>query len=145
MPCIHLTWSFPPRSPPGLPSVSPPALSLRGGSKTKVAWTEEEEEELRSLFLEQRDSEGAGSLQLQCYGVLVRGSALSDPAVPSLSLSLCLCLPPSLPLSLSLSPVPDPVEALLPLLGATRSRRQVVLQLVHMGLVESAKQLKKHK
>uniref|UniRef100_A0A8C5FJQ4 Timeless circadian clock n=1 Tax=Gadus morhua TaxID=8049 RepID=A0A8C5FJQ4_GADMO len=39
--------------------------------------------------------------------------------------------------------VPDPVEALLPLLGATRSRRQVVLQLVHMGLVESAKQLKK--
>uniref|UniRef100_A0A8C5C6J6 Timeless circadian clock n=1 Tax=Gadus morhua TaxID=8049 RepID=A0A8C5C6J6_GADMO len=69
-----------------------------GGSKTKVAWTEEEEEELRSLFLEQRDSEGA---------------------------------------------VPDPVEALLPLLGATRSRRQVVLQLVHMGLVESAKQLKK--
>ncbi|CAL8401457.1 unnamed protein product [Arctogadus glacialis] len=68
------------------------------GSKTKVAWTEEEEEELRSLFLEQRDSEA-----------------------------------------------PDPVEALLPLLGATRSRRQVVLQLVHMGLVESAKQLKKHK
>ncbi|CAL8339436.1 unnamed protein product [Merluccius merluccius] len=70
----------------------------RGGSK-KVAWTEEEEEELRTLYLEHCDSE-----------------------------------------------VPDIVETLLPLLSSgLRTRRQVVVQLVHMGLVDSAKQLKKQK
>uniref|UniRef100_UPI003AAC0EDC protein timeless homolog isoform X1 n=1 Tax=Centroberyx gerrardi TaxID=166262 RepID=UPI003AAC0EDC len=44
------------------------------------------------------------------------------------------------------SEVPDIVETLLPLLSnSTRTRRQVVIQLVHMGLVDSAKDLKKQK
>ncbi|XP_034389135.1 protein timeless homolog [Cyclopterus lumpus] len=43
------------------------------------------------------------------------------------------------------SEVPDIVETLLPLLNSTRTRRQVVTQLVHMGLVENAKALKKQK
>ncbi|KAM9361460.1 protein timeless homolog [Symphorus nematophorus] len=44
------------------------------------------------------------------------------------------------------SEVPDIVETLLPLLSnSTRTRRQVVTQLVHMGLVDSAKELKKQK
>ncbi|KAM3877879.1 protein timeless homolog [Diretmus argenteus] len=69
------------------------------GSKNKATWTEEEEEELRKLYDEHRDSE-----------------------------------------------VPDIVETLLPLLSnTTRTRRQVVIQLVHMGLVNSAKELKKKK
>lgn len=42
--------------------------------------------------------------------------------------------------------VPDIVETLLPLLSnGNRTRRQVVTQLVHMGLVDSAKELKKQK
>ncbi|KAM8866975.1 protein timeless homolog isoform 2-T2 [Synchiropus picturatus] len=44
------------------------------------------------------------------------------------------------------SDVPDIVETLLPLLSnSNRNRRQVVVQLVHMGLVESSKELKKQK
>ncbi|KAM3621383.1 uncharacterized protein V6R79_010566 [Siganus canaliculatus] len=44
------------------------------------------------------------------------------------------------------SEVPDIVETLLPLLSnSTRTRRQVVTQLVHMGLVSNAKELKKPK
>uniref|UniRef100_A0A3Q2YR43 Timeless circadian clock n=1 Tax=Hippocampus comes TaxID=109280 RepID=A0A3Q2YR43_HIPCM len=44
------------------------------------------------------------------------------------------------------SEVPDIVETLLPLLSnSTRTRRQVVTQLVRMGLVNSAKELKKPK
>ncbi|XP_062255221.1 protein timeless homolog isoform X1 [Platichthys flesus] len=44
------------------------------------------------------------------------------------------------------SEVPDIVETLLPLLsGSTRNRRQVVTQLVRMGLVDNAKELKKQK
>ncbi|KAJ3603409.1 hypothetical protein NHX12_031151 [Muraenolepis orangiensis] len=73
--------------------------TTRDDSKKKVAWTEEEEEELRALYMEHCDSE-----------------------------------------------VPDVVETLLPLLSSsTRTRRQVVVQLVHMGLVNSAKLLKKRK
>lgn len=42
--------------------------------------------------------------------------------------------------------VPDIVETLLPLLSnSNRTRRQVVTQLVHMGLVDNAKELKKQK
>uniref|UniRef100_A0A3P8SMH7 Timeless circadian clock n=1 Tax=Amphiprion percula TaxID=161767 RepID=A0A3P8SMH7_AMPPE len=63
----------------------------------KPTWTEEEEEELRKLYEEHRDSE-----------------------------------------------VPDIVETLLPLLSnSNRNRRQVVTQLVRMGLVDNAKELKK--
>ncbi|XP_036958172.1 protein timeless homolog [Acanthopagrus latus] len=44
------------------------------------------------------------------------------------------------------SGVPDIVETLLPLLSnSNRTRRQVVTQLVHMGLVDNAKELKKQK
>ncbi|XP_060898705.1 protein timeless homolog [Labrus mixtus] len=44
------------------------------------------------------------------------------------------------------SEVPDIVETLLPLLSnSSRTRRQVVTQLVHMGLVDNAKELKKQK
>ncbi|XP_070758928.1 protein timeless homolog isoform X2 [Enoplosus armatus] len=44
------------------------------------------------------------------------------------------------------SEVPDIVETLLPLLSNnTRTRRQVVTQLVHMGLVDNAKELNKQK
>uniref|UniRef100_A0A8C4EBT3 Timeless circadian clock n=1 Tax=Dicentrarchus labrax TaxID=13489 RepID=A0A8C4EBT3_DICLA len=44
------------------------------------------------------------------------------------------------------SEVPDIVETLLPLLSnSSRPRRQVVMQLVHMGLVDNAKELKKQK
>ncbi|KAK7915372.1 hypothetical protein WMY93_011133 [Mugilogobius chulae] len=69
-----------------------------GGGK-RVAWTEEEEEELRRLYEEHRDSD-----------------------------------------------VPDIIEHILPLLSnCNRHRRQVVVQLVHMGLVDSAKELKKPK
>ncbi|XP_067361897.1 protein timeless homolog isoform X2 [Channa argus] len=68
------------------------------GEEKKPAWTEEEEEELRKLYEEHRQSD-----------------------------------------------VPDIVETLLPLLSSTRSRRQVVTQLVHMGLVHNAKELKKPK
>lgn len=42
--------------------------------------------------------------------------------------------------------MPDIVETLLPLLSnSSRTRRQVVTQLVHMGLVDNAKELKKQK
>ncbi|KAM9859043.1 protein timeless homolog [Aulostomus maculatus] len=65
----------------------------------KPTWTEEEEQELRSLYEAHCDSE-----------------------------------------------VPDIVETLLPLLSnGSRTRRQVVTQLVHMGLVDNAKELKKQK
>ncbi|TMS18846.1 Protein timeless-like protein [Larimichthys crocea] len=71
----------------------------KDGEGKKPSWTEEEEEELRKLYEEHRDSE-----------------------------------------------VPDIVETLLPLLSnGNRTRRQVVTQLVHMGLVDSAKELKKQK
>uniref|UniRef100_A0A7N6AA24 Timeless circadian clock n=1 Tax=Anabas testudineus TaxID=64144 RepID=A0A7N6AA24_ANATE len=43
------------------------------------------------------------------------------------------------------SDVPDIVETLLPLLSSTRTRRQVVAQLVHLGLVDNSKELKKQK
>lgn len=39
--------------------------------------------------------------------------------------------------------VPDIVETLLPLLSTERTRRQVVIQMVAMGLVDSVKDLKK--
>uniref|UniRef100_A0AAR2LSI5 Timeless circadian clock n=1 Tax=Pygocentrus nattereri TaxID=42514 RepID=A0AAR2LSI5_PYGNA len=65
----------------------------------KVKWTPEEEEELRQLYEEHKDSG-----------------------------------------------VPDIVETLLPLLMNTnRTRRQVVTQMVSMGLVDSVKDLKKEK
>ncbi|XP_072238481.1 protein timeless homolog [Leuresthes tenuis] len=71
----------------------------KDGEGKKPTWTEEEEEELRKLYMEHRDSE-----------------------------------------------VPDIVETLLPLLSnSNRTRRQVVTQLVHMGLVDNAKELKKQK
>ncbi|GAA6107907.1 protein timeless homolog [Tachysurus ichikawai] len=41
------------------------------------------------------------------------------------------------------SGVPDIVETILPLLGTERTRRQVVIQMVSMGLVDSVKDLKK--
>uniref|UniRef100_A0A3Q1JQW2 Timeless circadian clock n=1 Tax=Anabas testudineus TaxID=64144 RepID=A0A3Q1JQW2_ANATE len=41
--------------------------------------------------------------------------------------------------------LPDIVETLLPLLSSTRTRRQVVAQLVHLGLVDNSKELKKQK
>ncbi|XP_038867772.1 protein timeless homolog [Salvelinus namaycush] len=69
------------------------------GSKKKAKWTPEEEDELRTLYEEHRDSE-----------------------------------------------VPDIVETLLPLLSnTTLTRRQVVAQLVAMGLVDSVKDLKKQR
>uniref|UniRef100_A0A8C8EHZ0 Timeless circadian clock n=1 Tax=Oncorhynchus tshawytscha TaxID=74940 RepID=A0A8C8EHZ0_ONCTS len=69
------------------------------GSNKKAKWTPEEEDELRTLYEEHRDSE-----------------------------------------------VPDIVETLLPLLSnTTRTRRQVVAQLVAMGLVDSVKELKKQR
>uniref|UniRef100_A0AAQ5YFA2 Timeless circadian clock n=1 Tax=Amphiprion ocellaris TaxID=80972 RepID=A0AAQ5YFA2_AMPOC len=69
----------------------------KDGEGQKPTWTEEEEEELRKLYEEHRDSE-----------------------------------------------VPDIVETLLPLLSnSNRNRRQVVTQLVRMGLVDNAKELKK--
>ncbi|XP_070701578.1 protein timeless homolog [Pempheris klunzingeri] len=71
----------------------------KDGEGKKPTWTEEEEEELRTLYEEHRDSE-----------------------------------------------VPDIVETLLPLLSnSTRTRRQVVTKLVHLGLVDNAKELKKQK
>uniref|UniRef100_A0A8C7D595 Timeless circadian clock n=1 Tax=Oncorhynchus kisutch TaxID=8019 RepID=A0A8C7D595_ONCKI len=69
------------------------------GCVCKAKWTPEEEDELRTLYEEHRDSE-----------------------------------------------VPDIVETLLPLLSnTTRTRRQVVAQLVAMGLVDSVKELKKQR
>uniref|UniRef100_A0A8C9V5N2 Timeless circadian clock n=1 Tax=Scleropages formosus TaxID=113540 RepID=A0A8C9V5N2_SCLFO len=66
-------------------------------SNKRAKWTSEEEEELRRLYEEHRDSG-----------------------------------------------VPDIVETLLPLLSNnSRTRRQVVAQMVHMGLVDSFKDLKK--
>ncbi|KAK2821427.1 hypothetical protein Q7C36_020770 [Tachysurus vachellii] len=41
------------------------------------------------------------------------------------------------------SGVPDIVETILPLLGTERTRRQVLIQMVSMGLVDSVKDLKK--
>ncbi|KAM4740614.1 protein timeless homolog [Anableps anableps] len=71
----------------------------KDGEGKKPSWTEEEEEELRRLYMEHLDSE-----------------------------------------------VPDIVETVIQLLGnSNRTRRQVVTQLVHMGLVDNAKELKKQK
>lgn len=70
-----------------------------GAGKKKVTWMPEEEEELRQLYEEHKDSG-----------------------------------------------VPDIVETLLPLLSNTnRTRRQVVAQMVSMGLVDSVKDLKKER
>ncbi|XP_060714550.1 protein timeless homolog [Tachysurus vachellii] len=66
------------------------------GANKKVIWTPEEEEELRRLYEEHKDSG-----------------------------------------------VPDIVETILPLLGTERTRRQVLIQMVSMGLVDSVKDLKK--
>ncbi|KAJ8260198.1 hypothetical protein GJAV_G00178210 [Gymnothorax javanicus] len=69
-----------------------------GGGKRAI-WSPEEEEELRAVYEEHKDSG-----------------------------------------------VPDIVETILPLLRNTsRTRRQVVAQMVHMGLVDSVKDLKKEK
>lgn len=69
------------------------------GSKKKAKWTPEEEEELRRLYEEHKDTG-----------------------------------------------VPDIVETLIPLLSnSDRTRRQVVHQMVAMGLVDSVKDLKKEK
>ncbi|XP_058228807.1 protein timeless homolog isoform X1 [Hemibagrus wyckioides] len=68
------------------------------GAKKKVIWTPEEEEELRRVYEEHKDSE-----------------------------------------------VPDIVETILPLLSTERTRRQVVVQMVSMGLVDSVKDLKKER
>ncbi|XP_061584565.1 protein timeless homolog isoform X2 [Cololabis saira] len=71
----------------------------KDGEDKKPTWTEEEEEELRNLYMQHLDSE-----------------------------------------------VPDIAETLLSLLSnSNRTRRQVVTQLVHMGLVDNAKELKKQK
>ncbi|XP_032405525.1 protein timeless homolog [Xiphophorus hellerii] len=71
----------------------------KDGEGKKPSWTEEEEEELRRLYMEHLDSE-----------------------------------------------VPDIVETVIQLLSnSNRTRRQVVTQLVHMGLVDNAKELKKQK
>ncbi|MEQ2247676.1 hypothetical protein ILYODFUR_011628 [Ilyodon furcidens] len=71
----------------------------KDGEGKKPSWTEEEEEELRRLYMEHLDSE-----------------------------------------------VPDIVETVIQLLSnSSRTRRQVVTQLVHMGLVDNAKELKKPK
>uniref|UniRef100_A0A3Q2U6V8 Timeless circadian clock n=1 Tax=Fundulus heteroclitus TaxID=8078 RepID=A0A3Q2U6V8_FUNHE len=71
----------------------------KDGCGKKPSWTEEEEEELRRLYMEHLDSE-----------------------------------------------VPDIVETVIQLLSnSSRTRRQVVTQLVHMGLVDNAKELKKPK
>uniref|UniRef100_A0A8C7CSW2 Timeless circadian clock n=1 Tax=Oncorhynchus kisutch TaxID=8019 RepID=A0A8C7CSW2_ONCKI len=78
---------------------SKPGEGCVEGSNKKAKWTPEEEDELRTLYEEHRDSE-----------------------------------------------VPDIVETLLPLLSnTTRTRRQVVAQLVAMGLVDSVKELKKQR
>ncbi|XP_035633910.1 protein timeless homolog [Oncorhynchus keta] len=75
------------------------------GSNKKAKWTPEEEDELRTLYEEHRNSEERESIT-----------------------------------------VPDIVETLLPLLSnTTRTRRQVVAQLVAMGLVDSVKELKKQR
>ncbi|XP_060766710.1 protein timeless homolog [Neoarius graeffei] len=68
------------------------------GAKKKAKWTPEEEEELRRLYEEYKDSG-----------------------------------------------VPDIVETLLPLLSTDRTRRQVVVQMVSLGLVDSVKDLKKER
>ncbi|XP_061076992.1 protein timeless homolog isoform X1 [Conger conger] len=73
-----------------------PGEGNKGG---KASWTPEEQEELRQVYEEHRDSG-----------------------------------------------VPDVVETILPLLGnTTRTRRQVVAQMVHMGLVDSVRDLKKER
>ncbi|KAB5537051.1 hypothetical protein PHYPO_G00114380 [Pangasianodon hypophthalmus] len=66
------------------------------GAQKKAKWTAEDEEELRRVYEEYKDSG-----------------------------------------------VPDIVETLLPLLSTDRTRRQVVIQMVSMGLVDSVKNLKK--
>lgn len=100
-------------------------LVVRGGKKP--TWTEEEEEELRKLYEEHRHSEG-----LLCFCLLQFHTI--DSGLDAFIDCWFLCLEP------------DIVEALLPLLSNnTRTRRQVVTQLVHMGLVDNAKELKKQK
>uniref|UniRef100_A0A8C5C6X9 Timeless circadian clock n=1 Tax=Gadus morhua TaxID=8049 RepID=A0A8C5C6X9_GADMO len=106
-----------------------------GGSKTKVAWTEEEEEELRSLFLEQRDSEGAGSLQLQCYGVLVVGTGIvlwTEQQEDELEM-----------LYEEFKDSDDVLGNMLRKTTAKRSRARVVDKLLSMGLVSERRQLYK--
>ncbi|XP_056590423.1 protein timeless homolog isoform X2 [Triplophysa dalaica] len=68
------------------------------GSKKKVKWTTEEDQELRDLYEKYNDSG-----------------------------------------------VPDIVETLIPLLSSTRTRREVVSQIVVLGLVDSVKDLKKER
>lgn len=113
---------------------------VSAGSNKKAIWTEEEVEELRKLYEEHRDSEGLHSLiffsctsfesLIMCIKVL-----LYLPVVQILSLNIDFY-----------HLVPDIVETLLPLLrNRNRTRRQVVIQMVSMGLVESAKELKKPK
>lgn len=105
------------------------ASSARSRSREgkRPAWTEEEEEELRKLYEEHRRSDG-----------LSRLSSLFFAGALAARLDLTLRASPR--------PVPDVVETLLPLLSnGNRTRRQVVTQLVHMGLVGNAKELKKAK
>lgn len=108
-------------------------LHVREGKRP--AWTEEEEEELRKLYEEHRHSEGLPFVRTSFVFVVCK--SLNTVSATSRVLHLFLhflCL------------VPDIVETLLPLLSnSTRTRRQVVTQLVRMGLVDNAKELKKQK
>lgn len=124
---VHLTWP--------LPSVCPSQRRLQ--DKGGVDW-------------------GAGggvahavhaALQFRWCAHLFLNAMQAGASIPLHSIALpCSCWPPPPGRHLSPLSVPDIVETLLPLLSSeTRTRRQVVVQLVHMGLVDSAKQLKKPK
>lgn len=87
---------------------------------------------MRNLYEEHRHSEGVVFFRICNY----RLQEIFAYHIPRCGFCnrLFLCLEP------------DIVETLLPLLSnSNRTRRHVVMQLVHMGLVENAKALKKPK
>lgn len=93
------------------------------GSKKKVKWTTEEDQELRDLYEKYNDSGGENT---HMTFVICLVGRCCDVQIYVLS-------------------VQDIVETLIPLLSSTRTRREVVSQIVVLGLVDSVKDLKKER
>lgn len=95
-------------------------------SKKKAKWTPEEDQELEDLYKKHKNSGGENTPTtfLICW------------------LKIFQIFLNNLHISVS---VPDIVETLIPLLSSSRTRREVVSQMVVLGLVDSVKDLKKER
>lgn len=141
-------------------------------AKTKITWTEEQEHELRQLFEEHQDSEGelsTSSTEAVSCQVIPRGKWRGSPCLYELKHAyICLCMRACTGVSVYnirkakymkkrillyklvrcntrfISAIGDVVDCILEnLINSTRTRRQIIRQLILMDLVTNSKQLKR--